>query len=151
MRRRKLLVVLAGLAVVGAALAGKMLALELRARPDRITRENLARIKEGMSRGEVEAILGPPGDYSSGPVDFAGSGRSRPPDELVFTPGRREAFEDKTWERFEWRNDRRIVWIYFEPSGKVLSESDSMVQRIDQSLSESVFWRAKREWRRWFP
>jgi hypothetical protein len=57
MRRRRLLVVLAGLAVVVAA--GVVV---LWPRPDRVTRVNCDRIREGMSRAEVVGILGPPGD-----------------------------------------------------------------------------------------
>ena len=62
MRRRKL-IALAGLAVLVAAGA-----FVLWPRPDRITRANYDRIRMGMSRAEVEAILGPPGDYTTGPV-----------------------------------------------------------------------------------
>jgi hypothetical protein len=57
MRRRKLLVALAWLAVVVAA--GVVV---LWPRENRITQENCDRIKEGMSQAEVEAILGPSGD-----------------------------------------------------------------------------------------
>jgi hypothetical protein len=35
-------------------------------RADRITKENLGRIRLGMSAAEVEVVLGPPGDYRSG-------------------------------------------------------------------------------------
>src|SRR6516164_10518508 len=63
MRRRTLLVVLAGLAGLVAAVV-----VVLWPRPSlRITLENCKRIREGMSRAEVEAILGPPGDYRTGP------------------------------------------------------------------------------------
>jgi hypothetical protein len=34
----------------------------------RLTRQNFDRIKEGMRREEVEAILGPPGDYRTAPT-----------------------------------------------------------------------------------
>jgi hypothetical protein len=64
MRRWKLLAAL-GLAVVVAA--GSF--LWLRPNPAlRITRENCDRIRAGMTRAEVEAILGPPGDYTTGPT-----------------------------------------------------------------------------------
>ena len=59
MRRRKLLVVLAGLAVLVAAGAVVLWPEP----PSRITRENFDRVREGMTQAEVEAILGPPGDY----------------------------------------------------------------------------------------
>ena len=57
MRRRKLLIVLvlAGLTVV-VVMAGAVVLWPQP--PSRITRENFDRIKEGMSRAEVEAILG---------------------------------------------------------------------------------------------
>jgi hypothetical protein len=61
MRRRKLLVALAGLAVVVAVGVVVLWPPE-----DRITEANLERIKEGMTQAEVEAILGPPGDYRTG-------------------------------------------------------------------------------------
>ena len=54
MRRRTLLVVLAGLAVVVAAV------ILLRLPRDPITWKNFDRILKGMTRAEVEAILGPP-------------------------------------------------------------------------------------------
>jgi hypothetical protein len=57
MRRRKLLVVLAGLAVVVAVGA---VVLWPRGEPDRITQANFDRIHEGMTRAEVETLLGPP-------------------------------------------------------------------------------------------
>jgi hypothetical protein len=60
-----LLVALAGLAVVIAA--GVVV---LWPREDRVTRGNFDRIRAGMSRAEVEAILGPPGDYTTGPLSI---------------------------------------------------------------------------------
>src|SRR5262245_31156651 len=67
MRGRKRLWVLVGLAAVllavGAFMAGPP-------PPDRVTRANFDRVWEGMSRAEVEAILGPPGDYTTGPGEI---------------------------------------------------------------------------------
>jgi hypothetical protein len=65
MRRRTLLVALAGLAVVVAAGA-----VVLWPGPDRITLENLHEIRMGLSLAEVEAILGPAGDYCTAPARF---------------------------------------------------------------------------------
>jgi hypothetical protein len=70
MRRRTLLVALVGLAVVAAVgvfVAGPS------PEPSLVTRENFDRIKGGMSRVDVAAILGPPGDYRTGPGDIAAS------------------------------------------------------------------------------
>ena len=61
MRRRWLWWVLAVAIVLAAAFV-------LRSpRADRITPENYARVQPGMTRAEVEAILGPPGDFRKGP------------------------------------------------------------------------------------
>jgi hypothetical protein len=58
---------------VGLVLLGAFLGLAW-PRPSRVTAANFERIKEGMSRAEVEAILGPPGDYTTGPtfIHFGG-------------------------------------------------------------------------------
>jgi hypothetical protein len=54
MKRKRLLLVLAALAVL--AVVGTWV---LWPRPERVTRENFARIRKGLSAAEVEAILGP--------------------------------------------------------------------------------------------
>src|ERR1700722_4514702 len=63
MRRRKQLAALAGLAVMLTAWAAVLMA-----RADPVTRETFDLIQEGMNRREVEAILGPPKDYRTGPT-----------------------------------------------------------------------------------
>jgi hypothetical protein len=65
MRSRTLFVALAGLAVVVVA---RIVVLWLEP-PSRITLKNYGLIQVGMSRSEVEAILGPPGDYTTSPTD----------------------------------------------------------------------------------
>jgi outer membrane protein assembly factor BamE (lipoprotein component of BamABCDE complex) len=75
MRRRRILIVQAGLVV---ALFATVVLL-LWPRPDLITRENIERIREGMSREEMEAILGAPGDYRTRPAEcIVGSLMGRP-------------------------------------------------------------------------
>jgi hypothetical protein len=54
-------VVVVGLLALGIA------ALLAWPQPDRATRENFDRIRKGMSRAEVESILGPPGNYRIDP------------------------------------------------------------------------------------
>jgi hypothetical protein len=57
------------MAVGLAVLVGVGAFLWLRPNPAlRITHENCDRIRAGMTRAEVEAILGPPGDYTTGPT-----------------------------------------------------------------------------------
>jgi hypothetical protein len=61
--RKRLLLLLLSLAVLIAVFGSFLLP-----RPDaRITPANCDRIREGMTRQEVEAILGPPGNYTGWP------------------------------------------------------------------------------------
>jgi hypothetical protein len=127
MRRRTLLVALAGLAVVGAA--GVVV---LWPRPSsRITRENYERIRAGMSRAEIESILGPPGDYSGVHVAYTLHWRGdRMPD--------------------EWVGDDGVIAVCYSQS--VACDVQFVpVEKVDFGLLGNYFWRAKRQWRRWFP
>src|SRR5262245_56538388 len=71
-------------------------ALPVLLRPCPVTRAALGRVKEGMSRAEVEAALGgAPGDY-----------RTRPVEPYFGTYG------DRPWEF--WRGDEGDAWVYYE-------------------------------------
>jgi hypothetical protein len=63
MKRKRLLLAVGGIAALVGVTLG-VLAL-LPARPG-VTRENFDRIEIGMTRAEVEAILGPPTDFFTG-------------------------------------------------------------------------------------
>ena len=152
MRRRKLLVALAGLAVVVAAGAVVLWPPE-----DRLTEQNFDQISVGMSRAEVEAILGPPRDNSTGPLQYAGRslqmfGGSRGTHRTgSYVPLAHVGVRGDLTERVEWRNDRQLLHVYFLPSGRVREKSSFDVSRVDQSLYWDTFWRAERLWHRWFP
>ena len=152
MRRRKLLVALAGLAVVVTGLEA------LWPLPDRITRENCGRVREGMSRAEVEAILGPPGDYRTAigvteyPSDRGTSWRSDPNlNDLNLTWQ-----EDVDWAQHElfkqtiWVGDTFFVQCRLDDSGYV-KDIRVLRRRTTQTAFEGLLWRAKRQWHRWFP
>ena len=64
MRRRKLLVALAGLAVAVAAGAVVLWPRTIDMSPG-VTLHNFVRLKEGMTLSDVATILGPPGDHTS--------------------------------------------------------------------------------------
>src|SRR6516165_6941322 len=106
MRRRKLLVVLAVLAVVVAA--GVVVALW--PSRERITQENFDRIREGMSRAEVEGILGSPGDYTTGPLNDPDG--IEIPLSLLPPPSGVES----AW----WAADYGTVGVWFDEGGRVL-------------------------------
>jgi len=134
MRRRTLLVVLAGLAVVVAA--GVVV---LWPRPERITRENFERIKEGMSQAEVEEILGPPGDYTTEPTDWENYSDLRG---LLAT--------DETMST--WVFDEPVMIVVFDKkSGRVIGKLMNKNDRQNTGALYTLLWRAKRQWHRWFP
>jgi hypothetical protein len=117
-QRWKLLVALAGLAVV---VAGAVVLW-----PSRLTRENYDRIQNGMSRAEVYALLGPP---DPDPFGTPGSG-------------------GEAWSRLD-----EIYAVFFDPSGRVCYKflSYGLPRRTTQGPFDSLLWRAKRHWHRWFP
>jgi hypothetical protein len=157
MQRRRLLVALAGLSVVVAAVAVVLWP----SRPNRITKENCDRIKEGMSRAEAESILGPPGDYSSGPLlrsDFVSLGDtaysgvvSLTPSDLANLAPSKETSGSELLEPVEWKSDNGIACVYFRPTGQVREKHFSKASRISQTPVDALVWRLNRQWHRWFP
>src|SRR6516162_7839304 len=137
MGRRKLLLALAGLAVVAAA--GVVV---LWPSADRIKRENCDRIRHGMSLAEVEAVLGPPGDYRTGPT------RYRPhfmaPPRLADRMASEPDVDIQKWEGDS--GDIQVVFSDGETSAEFYAS-----EPLDQSALANLLWRAKRQWHRWFP
>jgi hypothetical protein len=147
MRRRKLLVALAGLVVVVAAGA-----VGLRRRADRVTRANYDRILTGMSRADVETILGPPGDYATVPFDN-GSGTKLDPSDVYSEVVRSFSTGDaRNRDRACWCGNDRVIVIAFDgPNGRVVGCSFMQPRRLNQSPLDNLLWRLKRQWHRWFP
>jgi hypothetical protein len=143
--------VLAGLAVVLVA-GGAFVAWP---RPDRVTQENFDRISEGMSRAEVEAILGPAGDYRTGPT-------TNPAKASPYG-----GFYSGTWIRWDkmsdaekqeyaarvtrsWQSDQMTILVGFDSKGVADMQRTNM-RKDHQSFLDNLLWRAKRQWRNWFP
>jgi hypothetical protein len=162
MRRHKwkLLVTLAGLVVLTGAAA-----LVLWPRPDRITLENFLRVRKGMGRAEVEAILGSPGDYTTGPiVPWTTSGNliiasgpwtswGEAEDNPVTTArGVAELRHPDGTLTCNWEGDTRAIWVTFGRSGDAVY-GDTCPSALDRARGplDRLLWRAKRQWRRWFP
>jgi hypothetical protein len=95
-----------------------------------VTQENFDRISDGMSRAEVEAILGPPGDYTTG--------RSQCKDSLKqeFLP-----------VILDWDADNAWVSIGFDDSGSMVRKEYHPRTPAGRPL-ENLLWRAKRQWHR---
>jgi hypothetical protein len=160
MRRRKLLVALVGLAVVVAA--GVVLLWPQPEQVSRVTSENSDRILKGMNRAEVVAILGPPGDYRTvqtvdpnpfwwslnftpTPAHYAKAAHDR---EHVFVL--RTGTESRRMERLTWLGNEGDIFVWLDTDG-VSSHGFRTRVKVTQTPLESLLWRLKRQWHRWFP
>jgi hypothetical protein len=132
---------IASLALAGAG------ALMLWMRPPEITQEKVERIHEGMTRVDVVSLLGPAGDYSTGPL-------------LVRGPSGLPNFDLQHWmyasapdygSEAVWVADIGVVVIRFDDDQRVISCWFYPLDRVEQNLLENLLWRAKRQWRKWFP
>jgi hypothetical protein len=141
MRKRQWFVALACLAVLVAV--GMLFVLW--PRQDRITQENLYRIyegmnrPEGMSRPEVEAILGPPGDYTSRPTISGVNLHTR-----ATEPGSPQY----------WGGDHFTIAVAFTSQDKKvagISGWRAVVSNADQTALDNFIWRIERRWQECFP
>jgi hypothetical protein len=143
-------------ALTGLVLLASIARLVLWPQPERVTRENFARIHKGMTRAEVVAILGPPGDYRTGPaVPVQGvwdegdqndeGGRPRPQG-FVLIGGAAEV-----WGENVWCNDTLTAILNFTPESKVLGKVGWVNERVKQGPLDHLHWRLERQRRRWFP
>ena len=86
-------------------------------KPPRISQASCDRIQPGMTRAEVEALLGaPPGDYETGRrgivLDLYGSG-------VLMREGRREEWGgDEGFIQVGFDEDERVLWKRFVPTGR---------------------------------
>jgi hypothetical protein len=140
MRRRTLLVALAGLTVVVTA---GVVVLWLQSEPARVTQANFERIRDGMTRAEVAAILGPPGDFRTKESIFL---QPLIVDRVIHypPPGPPIVAYD------QWISDSHVVSIAFNVSGLVEAKWFMDNVPIEQSVFETALWRLNRLWRRWF-
>jgi hypothetical protein len=155
MRRRKLLVALVGLAVV--VTVGVVVFLS--EPPSQITRENFEHIHRGMTREEVDAILGPPGDHRTSrgenysPVKAGPATWQADPDE--YWPGLATWHDapaplGEHWVRAVWIGDKVSVEVLVDGTGRVVMARDTERRTTGNAL-DSLHWRTKHLWHRWFP
>jgi hypothetical protein len=128
MRRRTLFVVLAVLAMVVAAGA---VVLWPRAVTPGLTQENFDRVRVGMMRPEVEAILGPWCHHSG-------------------------SFGVWNWNpdtgTFCWvSDDGNAASVRFDDQGTVKEKASNDFLVESHGPFDTILWRAKRQWHRWFP
>jgi hypothetical protein len=116
-----------------------------------ITYRNSEQIRRGMSRAEIQAIIGcPPGDYSTGPTTPVPQGLflDRAADEEPFFVTHPLRATDLT-ER--WQDDGARLTVSFDQSGHALEAHYECLGGIKLRPLDNLLWRAKRQWRRWFP
>jgi hypothetical protein len=150
MRRRTLREALAGLA--GVAAAAMAIALWPQPASSLITRQNFDRIRQGITRAEVEAILGSPGDYRTSLGQTDDPLGQLAPEMADYGPTL------ATWQLWGngpnrvgvWIGDSVEIIIYVDGSGHVVI-SHVLERRRNTNPLENFFWRANRLWHRWFP
>jgi hypothetical protein len=95
----------------------------------RLTRENLQRIQPGMRRAEVEAVLGPPGNYQTRPTRAISPSIRSP-----YWPG-----------SLSWASDEGWLEVWLDGDGGVLSVNVILLEPVPVGLLDLLRWR----WDRW--
>jgi hypothetical protein len=138
MRKRHWLVLLLLAIVVAASGAAALL---FRQRSLDFKPEQSDRIRAGMTRAEVEALLGgPPGDYATGYTELRvlrarkGLGRGGPED---------------TYEL--WLGDSGAIWVFFDTSNTVSGRLYEGQVKIERGWLSAFFWQMGHYRRRVFP
>jgi hypothetical protein len=129
--RRKLLLVLVGLALV-------LEAWYLAVRPPLylVGHSDYDKIQAGMNRQQVEDILGPAGDYRTGATLL----------DMHVTYELQPGLTGAGWISDHW------VWIIgFDADGRVRQKRLWDNPSVPQGRVENLIWRTKRLFRRWFP
>ena len=152
--------------LIASAAAGVILAFAvwelMPQRQAKATKENFSLIKNtSMSRNELVALLGPPGDYRSGPTRTFMPKRfciSIMDPNMTFTP---EDIEEETAVRDFWGSyqDAEVnAWQSDEGEILVKLADDHVVrayflqnERLNETYLENLQWRAERPFRRWIP
>jgi hypothetical protein len=104
-----------------------------------ISRENYDRIQPGMSRRDVEEILGRPGDYSLRPAKFSRV------DENSIRHATMPASGANAFRR-RWATDTAYIQIDFDQFGRVASCLFGTPVQDDRGWFGNLAWRVERQW-----
>jgi hypothetical protein len=83
-----------------------------------------------MNPAEVEAILGSPGEYSTGLLEYSYFCMGEPPD--------------------VWESDQGVILVFYGAPPLAL-DVRIVPKRKEVGPLGRLLWRAKRLWHRWFP
>jgi hypothetical protein len=106
---------------------------------DQITRDNFKRIHRGMTRDDVRAILGPPGDRTTLPTEPA------PVFEVLFVDG---PLTDN--DASEWTGNAGWIQLDFDARGKVIQGQLIGQAPLKLGMLDLLLWRIERQWNHWF-
>src|SRR6516162_6464160 len=135
-RTRRWGLVLTGLAM---ALAGTA-ALALWPWPSRLTEENAARIRVGVTLVEVETIVGPRGDYRTCDGEVADA-------DLAIRPVGNPTPDDRIEH---WIVNSAILAVSFDKAGRVSGSVLLPLRNKDHGPLGNLYWWLGHEWRRRF-
>jgi hypothetical protein len=141
MRRRRLRRGRAGL--VALLVAAAFASVVVWPRTNRLTRESFQRIREGTTRVEAEAILGPPGDYRTRPT-VPGVNKDYLSDIQLVTRGDGGTAEN-------WFGDEMLLMVVFDSEDRAVLVNACQPPSHPVGPFESLRWRVNRLWHRWFP
>jgi hypothetical protein len=101
-----------------------------------ITRENAAKIREGMTLADVETILGGPArDETTGPVIREDPPEFAPPD----SSGRRFRITILDMRpHLEWHSDQVRIWVHVDTDGRVTECSHFPTRRAEEGLLDKL-------------
>jgi hypothetical protein len=140
MRRRTLRWVLALAGPAGVLVAAG--AFVLWPRPDRVTRENFGLLRVGMSKPEVYAVIGPPGEYLTRDANY---------DDAAGTDfGEAPRFAHKEGVEVG-KGDDAVLWVQFDASGHVSGATCIPLKAIDHGPIGNLLWRIRYQLFRLFP
>jgi hypothetical protein len=102
-------------------------------------RDSFDRIQQGMTRAEVEAILGPPEDFRSEPVAYPSG-----------TEYWLQSLKPNDASQRIWYTDTGLRVVFFAPDGLVSGAVFVPGNLSNRSPLDNLLWRLKRLWHRWF-
>jgi hypothetical protein len=156
-RRQTLFISAASVAGLAAAMAvGAIMLWPIP--PSRLTMENVALIRKigwrrtwndcsdsgradwRIDREDVETILGPPGDYRTGPT------RVLPPDDDS-QPG--PTLPEDRLIHLRWQGDQLNVRARVDLNGRLRGLESEKVAAVPHGAVETLFWRGSYWWQRW--
>jgi hypothetical protein len=95
-----------------------------------------------MTAAEAEAILGPQGDHTTGPIRLG--------DSQIIDTTSPEIDRPAPDSPVNWAADDGCAFVFLDARGQVDFMEFDPCTRAPQGTLDNLIWRTKRRWRRWF-